>query len=85
MAKYKINKGLITQKLGKETVIFDADKSVLFTFNETASYIFAKLKSGWEKDKIVAAMLKRYHVKEARAEKDFEELVLKLLKKKIIK
>jgi len=85
MNKYKINKGLIAQKLGKETVIFDADKSVLFTFNETASYIFAKLKSGWEKEKIIEAMLKRYKVKKTRAENDFEELVLKLKNKKIIK
>ena len=85
MNKYKINKGLITQKLDSETVIFDADKSVLFTFNETASYIFAKIKAGWDEEKISKMLVKKYKIKETRALKDVKELVQKLLKKGIIK
>jgi len=85
MNKYKINKGLITQKLDKETVIFDADKSVLFTFNKTASYIFSKIKAGWDEEKISKMLIKNYEIKESRALKDVKELVQKLLKKGIIK
>lgn len=82
--KYKINKGFIIQKLDDKTVIFDGEESVLYTFNETASYIFQKLKGGWEEDKIISGLVKKYQVKEERARKDFKELVVELLKKKII-
>jgi len=37
---YQIQKGLIIQKIDKETVIFDAEESVLYTLNETAAEIF---------------------------------------------
>jgi len=84
MTKYKINKGLISQKLDKETVIFDADKSVLFTFNETVSFIFAKLKSGWDKEKTVSGLVKKYDVEKKEAEKDVAHLITKMKKKKII-
>ncbi|GIW64490.1 MAG: hypothetical protein KatS3mg092_0423 [Patescibacteria group bacterium] len=42
--KSKSKKVLIVQKMDNQTVIFDADQSVLYTFNETASVIFDKLK-----------------------------------------
>ena len=38
---HQIQKGLIIQKLDKETVIFDAEESALYTLNETAAEIFA--------------------------------------------
>jgi len=82
--KYKINKGLITQKLDDKTVIFDGEESVLYTFNETASFIFKKLKKGEEKEKIIEMVEKKYDIKKERAEKDFNELTADLKKKKII-
>jgi 6-pyruvoyl-tetrahydropterin synthase len=81
---FKFQKGLIIQKLDNQTVIFDADESVLYTLNETASVIFDKLKKKWDKEKIINFMLKKYEVKKERLEKDFEELVENLKKKKII-
>ena len=84
MTKYKINKGFITQKLDDKTVIFDGEESMLYTFNETASYIFSKLKIGWEKEKIIGGLAKIYKVKEKKAEADLNDLIKDLLKKKII-
>jgi hypothetical protein len=84
MIKYKINKGLIQQKLGDKTVIFDGEESLLYTFNETASFIFQKLKLGWDEIKIIDGLVKKYQIKEKRAERDFNELVSDLVKKKII-
>lgn len=84
MKKYKINKGFIVQKLGEKTVIFDGEKSVLYTFNETASFIFQKLKLGLEKEEIVKRIAKKFNVQEKRALKDFDELIKDLLNKKII-
>ncbi|MFN4212722.1 MAG: PqqD family protein [Microgenomates group bacterium] len=82
--KYKINKGFIIQKLDDKTVIFDGEASVLYTFNETASFIFQKLKRGWDEDKIVSSLVKKYQVREERVREDFKQLVEELLKKKII-
>lgn len=82
--KYRINKGFIVQKLDDKTVIFDGEESVLYTFNETASFIFKKLKSGWEKEKIIETMVKKYKVNNEKLEKDFEEIIDDLKKKKII-
>jgi len=81
---YKINKGFIVQKLDDKTVIFDGDNSVLYTFNETASYIFKKLKTGQSEKEIITSLVKRYHIKEDRAKKDIKELIAELKKKKII-
>jgi hypothetical protein len=81
---YKINKGFIVQKLDDKTVIFDGDNSVLYTFNETASYIFKKLKTGQSEKEIITSLIKRYNIKEDRAKKDIKELIAELKKKKII-
>lgn len=82
--KYKINRNLITQKLDEKTIIFDGDKSILYTFNESASYILKKLKNGVKKSEIVSKMIKRYDVKEERVQKDFTDFLNDLKKKKII-
>jgi len=37
---YQIQKGLIIQKIDKETIIFDAEESVLYTLNENGSRYF---------------------------------------------
>lgn len=84
MKKYKVNKGFITQKLGKRTVIFDGEKSVLYTFNETASYIFSKLKLKWDRKRILDSLVKNYNVKIDKAEKDFYQLLADLEANKII-
>jgi 6-pyruvoyl-tetrahydropterin synthase len=81
---FKFQKGLIIQKLDNQTVIFDADESVLYTLNETAAVIFDKLKKKWDKERIVNFMLKKYDVKKERLEKDFDQLIEDLKKKKII-
>ena len=85
MPSYTITKGLITQKLDNKTVIFDGEESVLYTFNETASYIFLKIKAKWDEERIIMSLTKKYGIKDDRARKDFQALVDDLLEKKIIK
>ena len=57
---YQIQKGLIIQKIDKETIIFDAEESVLYTLNETASEIFRMLKKGLKEEEIVEKIVKKY-------------------------
>ena len=82
---FKIQKGLIVQKIADKTVIFDAEESILYTLNETAAYIFQKLKRGFNKEKIITQMMKRYQVKKERLIKDYDDLINDLIKKKVIK
>ena len=84
MKKYKINKGFIVQKLDGKTTIFDGEESLLYTFNETASYIFDKLKLGWNENNIGIGLGKKYHVELKTANRDISGLVKELIKKKII-
>ena len=46
MAKYLIKKGIIKDKIGGKTVIFDGEESILINFNKTASEIFDCLQKG---------------------------------------
>lgn len=82
--KYHLNKGFIVQKLDGKITIFDGEKSSLYTLNETATFIFEKLKRGWEETRIVEALVKRYSVKEDRAKKDLKSLLSDLKKRKIV-
>jgi len=81
---YQIQKGLIIQKIDKETVIFDAEESVLYTLNETANEIFRLIKKGLEEDEIIEKIVKKYDVKKEKVEKDIKKLLEELKKKKII-
>ena len=84
MIRYKINKGFITQKLDGKTTIFDGEKSELYTFNQTASFVFDKIKKGLSKQEIIALMIKKYKITQVRAQKDYLDLEKELLKNKII-
>ena len=80
----KINKNIIFQKIDSKLVGFDIDRSFLFTFNETAEYIYKKIKSGIDEKKIAALMVKRYDVDEKTALKDIKSTVALLKKNKIL-
>ncbi len=82
--RYKINKGFITQKLDGKTTIFDGEKSELYTFNRTASFVFDRIKNGLSRREIIELMIKKYKITKVRAEKDYLDLEKELLAKKII-
>lgn len=84
MKKYKINKGFISQKIGKNLTIFGGEESTLYTFNETGTFIFQKLKLGWDKRKITEAIIKRFKVDKDKVRGDLNEFIEELTKKKII-
>ena len=84
MAKYKINKGYIVQKLDNKTVIFDGEQSVLYTFNETASFIFQKIKSAMDDYKIIEVLANKYSITASQAKNDLQRLIKDLKRKKII-
>lgn len=82
--KYKVNKNIVLQKIDKGIAAFDVDRSLLYTFNETAGFIYKKIKQGWEEEKIVLALAKKYDAVLPTIEKDVKVLVKDMLKNKII-
>ena len=85
MIKYKIKSALISQKIGNKITIFDSVNSILLTLNETAVYIFEKIKKGYDKNTIIESLIKDYDVSSSKAEADFDDLISQLKAKKIIK
>ncbi len=84
MKKYSVNKSFITQKIGEKKSIFDTENSFLYTLNETATYVFDKLRLGWNEEKIKEALIKKYDVADKQATKDILEIIEEFKKKKII-
>lgn len=84
MGKYKIKKGLITQKSEGITTIFDGEKSVLYRLNFTASFIFAQIKKGLSEKQIANLISEKYSISEIKAKNDTEEYIKDLKLKKII-
>lgn len=82
--KYKINKGLISQILDRKLTIFDGEKSILYTFNDTASFIFNELKKNQKEETIVENLIKTFKIDKKIAEKDFSNFIKDLIEKKII-
>lgn len=80
MKKTAINKSIIFQKIDNKLVGFDIDKSALYTFNETAEYIYIKKKVGIEEATIAKQLAKKYDVEEKIVLKDVI-LLIKDLKK----
>ena len=73
--KYKVNKKFIIQKLDGKIVIFDGEKSILNTLNSTASLMFQKIKLGWDKGKIIDAIVKSYSIDEKTVSNDLEKMI----------
>lgn len=84
MKKSVVNKSILFQKIDNKLVGFDIDKSALYTFNETAEFIYKKLKAGAEEAKVANQLAKRYEIEEKVALKDVVALVKDLKKNKIL-
>lgn len=84
MKKLKFRKGFISQKTGSKITIFEGEKSLLYTLNNSASLIFENLKKGKDKDKIITLMLKKYDIDVKEARKDYDDFIANLKKKGFI-
>ena len=81
---YKLKQGFIVQKKDNSVTLFDGEKSLLYTFNESASYIFEQIKKGLNGEEIIKKITKKYKISKKEANKDFRKLLNDLKRKKII-
>lgn len=82
--KYKVNKGFINQRIGEKIVIFDSEEPSTYTLNPIGSFIFEKLKDGWNQKKIIKAVVEKYDSTEENVAKDMEDFIQKLVKMKLL-
>lgn len=68
--KYKIKKGAVVQKVPEGIIIFDAEESKLYTFNETGALIFTLLKNGSTKSYVVEKLTKEYDISPEQASRE---------------
>lgn len=80
-----INTDIVTQKNEDGIAIFDPDNSYLFTMNESATFIFERLKKGYTYVKIIQQLSSTYNISLQRAEKDILKFIQVLEKYNIIK
>ncbi|KKS46327.1 hypothetical protein A3J20_01695 [Candidatus Gottesmanbacteria bacterium RIFCSPLOWO2_02_FULL_42_29] len=85
MNRIIINKELVSQTMGKKIIIFDGEKSLLFTLNGTGAVIFNKLQKGLNTQEIKSYLQKKYGLTKVQAKRDVDNFISVLLKKKIIK
>lgn len=81
---YQFNPDFIFEFIDQKLTVFDAEKSFLYTFNETASYIFKLLKKNEVKEEIVEKIQKRYGITQEVASRDFDALLSSLKTKQIL-
>lgn len=84
MKKYKINKKLVFQKLGKDVLFFNNETSILYTLNETAYLILNKLTSGKSVTEISKKLALNFGVNLNVAKEDVSDIVKTLNKYKIV-
>ena len=82
--KYKINKNLLFQKINEKLIGFNVEKSIIYTFNETAEFIVKKLRSGCEETEIVLPMAKKYSIESKIIEKDVKKIITDMIENKIL-
>lgn len=78
--KYKIRKDLIISKNQGKIQIFVPDRSEIISLNETAGFIFKRVKKGDYEKLIIEKMTKKYQINKKQAETDLK-LFIKQLKK----
>jgi hypothetical protein len=82
--KFKINKHLIIQKIDKDLVVFNPNKSYLYALNETAEFVLKKIKRGWGENMIIIELRKKYEVAAPILQKDVQTIIKDMIKHKII-
>lgn len=75
---------MIAQKIQGNEVIFDSEKSLVYTLNETATFIFNKVLLKKNEEEIVKSIVKEYSVDQPKAIKDISEAIEDMVKKRIL-
>lgn len=81
--KYQINKDLLIEEVNKETMIYDSDRSIFYSFNDSARFIIKDIKSGKAIEEIVVRLTEKYGIEKTKAKNDLDEFLDLLLSKKI--
>ena len=74
----------MVNNLGDKITIFDSERSILYSFNKTASYVFRKLKQKKEKTEITDSLVKTFSITKQRAEKDVNDILEEMVRSNII-
>jgi len=77
---YKINKGLVFRREGKEGLLFNPDTGEIATLNETGVFIWKMCKKKTDLNEIVKNAIKRYRVKKEQAKREISKFLKQMVK-----
>lgn len=82
--KYKVNKDFIIQNAGDQILVYDQGRSILYTLNETAAFIFNGIKRSWSEEEIKEKIADSFEITRNNIKNDFTSCIKDLLKSEII-
>lgn len=78
----KLKDGFLLRQMAGQTVVLptggDLDLNLMITLNDTAAFLWERLRSETDKEELTAALLRAYDVDEATARKCVDDFVEKL-------
>ena len=85
MAKtFCFNSNFIYEKLNNQLTVFNTERSYLYTFNDTASFVYQLLKRHQTIDQVSKAMQRHYGLTKEKADKDLGLFLKELETKQIL-
>ncbi len=80
----KIKNHIVEQKIKNKTVLFNTEKSRLFTFNDIGRQILQLIVEGHNREEIITALTNVYEVDRSHLENDVDEFIKTLQKEDIL-
>lgn len=78
----KLKKGLIVRKIANEYMLIRTGKNAnakeMIMLNKVSAFILSEMKKDTDKDKLLKAVLDKYEIDEATAEKDLDKIIAQL-------
>lgn len=83
-SKYSLPDEIMVQKINDNTVIFNPNKSKLYTLNSTAAFIVDKLQKGFSVERISDLVSEEFNTSKPQAFKDTQELIRRFSDEKVL-
>jgi PqqD family protein of HPr-rel-A system len=82
--KSGLNPNTIIRMIDDELFIYDHERSVIHTFNETGAFIVRHLHEGMTKDAIIDTLCREFHIDVATASEHYDTFLERLKKQGLL-
>lgn len=79
-----VSDDIIVRKIDSELFVYNRERSLIHTFNESGVFIWELIEKGYEKDKVIDVLVHEYAVDVQTATKDVDEFMQILIKYEMV-